>query len=380
MVPRKRYKGGTCMTWSRSLLGWTTAALTALLMAVGVAQVRGVTWLGWVYPLDRTLLGRAVVMAEGRPRTLAPPTSVHGLPPGMVLGYFDDPADDPQAVDFLKPYASVLTGIIPFWYTIEADGTVLGATNTAVLAYAHAHHWFTFALVRNMNGASVFTPFLASPEAEARAIGEMLALVQEYGYSGINLDFEGIAPSDRQAFTAFVARLAAVFHTQHKYVTLSVPAETSSDPTDSWTGAYNYAALGRAADFLILMAYDEHNQDSAAGPVAASSWVRQVLSYAITVVPPSKIVLGIPGYGYDWSASGNFAVTYEQAETLAAQYHQPTADGHFTYVQDGQVHTVWFENSQTLVAKFNLIEGYELRGMALWRLGIEDPKIWNFLQ
>lgn len=377
------------MSGLRSLISWTAAALLALLLAGGLASGRGTAWLGGFRGLDRqinqVLLGHAaVVMAEAppvrRPAPAVPAVASTGLPPGMVLGYFDDPADDPQAVSLLQPYAAVLTGIIPFWYTLQADGTVTGSTDTAVLHYARRRHWYTFALIRNMAGAAVFTPFLASEGAQSRAIAEMLALVQEYGYSGVNLDFEGIAPADRAAFTAFVSRLAVVLHAHHKYVTLSVPAETGSDPADAWTGAYDYQALGQAADLLILMAYDEHNQNSSAGPIAASTWVREVLSYAISAVPPSKLVLGIPGYGYDWSAGGNVALSYQQAETLAEQYHQPTTGGHFTYVADGQVHTVWFENRSTLLQKFTLIEGYELRGMALWRLGIEDPKIWDFLQ
>jgi len=366
----------------RSLMGWTLAALMALLMAGGLGDVAPGAWTSLTAGVDHVLLSgtRVTLAAVRRFVPVAAPKAPSGLPPGLVLGYFDDPATDPDAVALLASYRSVINGIIPFWYTVAADGSVTGDTNPAVLAYARRRHWYTLALVRNMAGASVFGPLLASPAAKQRAVADMLALVEKYGYSGINLDWEGIAPSDRAAFSAFVATLAKIFHAHHYYVTLSVPAETTDEPDNAWTGAYDYRALGRSADLLILMAYDEHNVASAAGPIAASEWVKAVLSYAISTVAPGKIVLGVPGYGYDWSAAGTMALSWRQAENLAEQYHRPTGGGHFTYVAGGQLHTVWFENAETLLQNLTLAAGYEVRGMALWRLGIEDPKLWALLQ
>jgi spore germination protein YaaH len=363
-------------------MGWTLAALMALVMAGGLESAAGGAWASASHGIDQLLLGGArVTLATVRRLVPAPALQKSsGLPPGLVLGYFDDPANDPNAVQLLKSYHSVINGIIPFWYTVDASGTVTGNTDPAVLAYAHQQHWYTLALVRNMAGASVFGPLLASAAAQARAISQMLTLVQTYGYSGVNLDWEGIAPADRNAFSAFVAELAKTFHAHHYYVTLSIPAETQDEPSNGWTGAYDYTALGRSADLLILMAYDEHNASSSAGPIAASNWVRSVLSYAISTVPPGKIVLGVPGYGYDWSAAGTMALSWQQAENLAQQYHQSTSGGHFTYVAGGQVHTVWFENAATLLKNLTLAAGYEVRGMALWRLGIEDPKLWALIQ
>lgn len=351
-------------------------------MAGGLVNVAGGAWSGATRGLNRLLLGGARVTIATVRHLVPGPTvgNASGLPPGLVLGYFDDPAGASGAVALLQSYHSVLNGIIPFWYTVSADGIISGSTDTAVMHYAHQQHWYTLALVRNMAGASVFGPLLASPTAEQRAIQQMLSLVQAYGYSGVNLDWEGIAPSDRAAFSAFVASLARTFHAHHYYVTLSVPAETSSEPDNGWTGAYDYSALGQSADLLILMAYDEHNASSGAGPIAASSWVRSVLSYAISTLPPDKIVLGVPGYGYDWSAAGTSALSWQQAENLAQQYHQSAAGGHFTYVSGGQVHTVWFEDAATLLKNLTLAAGYEVRGMALWRLGIEDPKLWALIQ
>jgi spore germination protein YaaH len=335
--------------------------------------------------LDKTILSGAeapmqhsMVSAVPQHGVVRPP--VNGLPAGMVLGYFYDPGNAGNAVAMLQHYLPVLTGIIPFWYTIYANGSISGQTNPSVLQLAQSHNLWTFALVENMAGQSVFGPLLHSDVARQRAIDNMLTLVEDNGYDGINLDWEGIAPSERSAFTSFVQQLCAVFHRHGYYVTLSLPAETSNQPYNGWTGAYNYPALAKSADLLMIMAYDEHYAGGSPGPIAAPSWVQSVLNYAISVIPPSKIILGIPGYGYDWGGSQTVALSYGQAESLKSQYGLNGSSNHFEYVQDGQVHTVWFENTSSFLSKINLVTGYELRGIALWRLGIEDPKIWNFLQ
>lgn len=332
---------------------------------------------------DRALLRPAEVSVSLRHRAnakarQASPTD--GLPPGMVLGYFYDPGNQGNAAAMLQHYLPFLSGIIPFWYTIEANGTITGQTNPAVLKIAREHNLWTFALVENMAGQSVFGPLLNSAQASNRAIENMLTLVEDNGFDGVNLDWEGIAPGEQNAFTSFVQRLAQVFHQHGYYVTLSLPAETSYQPQNSWTGAYNYAALAKSADLLMIMAYDEHYAGGAPGPIASPSWVQSVLNYTISVVPPRKVILGIPGYGYDWGGSGAVALSYGQAQGLEEQYTHQSGQNHFVYVQDGQTHSVWFEDTQSLLSKINLVSGYELRGIALWRLGIEDPKIWDFLQ
>jgi spore germination protein len=369
------------MSWAiRPLFRWGVLSVAAVVVAAWLGVGFGGNIPHRLAGFDRLILAQASVLAT-HPVSLAGHTQASRLPPGMVLGYFYDPGGGTAAVALLRPYVSDLSGLILDWYTIRSDGTVTGETDSAVLRFAAAHHLWTFALVQNMDGASVFGPFFASPAAQARAVESLLALVEVNGYDGVNLDFEGIPPQDRARFTAFVGRLAETFHRHGYYVTLSVPAETADAPEDSWTGAYDYRALGRVADLLMIMAYDEHTPSGPPGPVAAAAWVKKVLAYAVRVVPPAKIVLGVPGYGYDWSAAGNQALTYAQAKQLAAEHGvSAAAGGHFVYWAGGALHTVWFEDASTFLNKLKLAVGYELRGIALWRLGIEDPRIWQLLR
>ena len=359
---------------------WTaTATILSTILAISwIVLGMGHNAHAMLQGVDRFLLVEERVLV-GHPISTSGHVSRSGLPQGLVLGYFYDSPTDPSAVSFLNPYAKVLSGIIPFWYTVESNGAITGKSNPAVLSWARQHHLYTFALVTNMAGASVFSPLLASARAERTCIQNLLTMVSVNGYDGVNLDWEGIAPGDRGAFSAFVKELAAVFHRHGYYVTLSVPAETANEPANGWTGAYDYRALGRYADLLMIMAYDQHNEESAPGPVASAAWVTEVLKYAVSAVPGSKIILGVPGYGYEWSPAGNAALTWYQAEQLAHQFGQSAQSGHFVYVSAGKVHTVYFENTETFLQKMRLVTGFEVRGLALWRLGIEDPQIWGYL-
>lgn len=360
--------------------------IIAIIASAGIFVWGFVHWSPNIVAWDRALLPATnanVIHASKKnvtPRTISQ-TATDGLPPGMVLGYFYDPGNAGNAIQMLKHYLHVLTGIIPFWYKIYSNGSISGSTNPAVLRLAHKHNLWTFALIRNMAGQSVFGPLLNNALARQRAIDNMLTLVEDNGYNGVNLDWEGIAPSERHQFSTFVKQLSHTFHRHGYYVTLSLPAETGNQPQNSWTGAYNYKKLGQYADLLMIMAYDQHWPGGSPGPIASPSWVKSVLDFSISQIPPRKVILGIPGYGYSWTGTGSAtALSWQQAQGLQKQYASNSHSNHFVYVQNGQSHSVWFENTQSFLSKIHLVAGYELRGIALWRLGIEDPKVWNFLQ
>ena len=141
---------------------------------------------------------------------------------------------------------------------------------------------------------------LHSPELMAAHVTAIVALVQRNQYAGIDLDYENLHAADRQAFSTFVTRLAHALHAKGKVLSVAVFAKTTNAGTDPRNVAQDYAAIGRAADQVRLMAYDYHWESSAPGPVAPISWVRAVLRYAKTQIPASKIILGVPLYGYDW--------------------------------------------------------------------------------
>lgn len=120
------------------------------------------------------------------------------------------------------------------------------------------------------------------------------------------------------------------------------------------------------------------------GPIASIGFVRSVLDYATTVIPPHKIKLGMAVYGYDWEVSQGMprSLTYRQAVELAQRhgvtivYDEEAQEPTFEYTINGNRHIVWFENARSFSAKLDLVFEYNLAGIAVWRLGQEDPRIW----
>ncbi len=227
---------------------------------------------------------------------------------------------------------------------------------------------------------------LHSPQLMAAQVASIVALTKREHYAGIDLDYEDLHAGDRQAFTTFVTRLARALHAQGKVLSVAVFAKTTNAGTDPRNLAQDYAAIGRSADQVRLMAYDYHWNSSPPGPVAPISWVRAVLRYAKTQIPASKIILGVPLYGYDWAGHHATGISWLQALRLSRQYHatahydQASQAPWFRYRDaSGREHTVWFENAASSRAKFDAAQGAQIGGVYLWMYGYEDTGTWSAL-
>jgi spore germination protein YaaH len=225
---------------------------------------------------------------------------------------------------------------------------------------------------------------LHNPAMATQQVAEIVALVDSNHYAGIDLDYENLRAGDRQAFTAFVTSLAGALHARGKILSVALFAKASDAGYAPRNVAQDYAAIGKAADQVRLMGYDYHWATSPPGPVAPIYWIRDVIRYAKTQIPASKIILGIPEYGYDWSRGFGAAITWLQAFRLSRQYHvQPRYDASsqspwFTYTDASHhKHTVWFENAESAQAKLDVAQG--VGGAYLWMYGYADPGTWSVL-
>jgi spore germination protein YaaH len=343
---------------------------------------------GWVPDWLLDAHPRFVPPPGGNPSTpLPPPFSGKRL----VYGYYtvNFPGDS-ESYDSMIANSQRLTGVIPFLFTLESNGNVTGLHNRAAFTAAKERGLTALALVHNLSGpwfsSSVAHSVLSNWVNRSRAVTSIANLVKTYGYDGVNIDLEAVPPYDRAALTAFMRDLSQALRPLGKLVTISIPAKTYDDPKNSWTGAYDYAALGQHVDLMMLMTYDEHYAKGPAGPIASARWVDAVASYAAGQVPPTKLILGLAGYGYNWPGRGKAkAVSYEDAVALARRYGRTiqwssaAQSPYFTYYRNGSSHTVWFESADSLSHKLKIVEQRGLRGVALWRLGFEDPRFWTLV-
>lgn len=277
-----------------------------------------------------------------------------------------------------------LTTVSPLWFSVSPSGalTDTGYDNSLVSA-AHRHHIPVVPLFINDGGNNTV---LLSSAARHRAAANILRVVQADHLDGVDIDFELLAPSSRHGLSAFTRDVARRLHPLHKLVEISVFPLTGISPAIS--DAYNYRALARSADYLVVMTYDHHYSGGTPGPVAPYGWVKSNVSAAIKAAPAKKIVLAIGMYGYDWVNNGAPGpaptVPDVKAKAMAAHYGVPihfiasTSQNMFTYrASDGTGHVVWFMGDRSAKARVQLARHEHLGGISLWELGQEDPAFWS---
>lgn len=211
-------------------------------------------------------------------------------------------------------------------------------------------------------------------------IQNLLETMAEKGYEGVDIDFEYILASDRDAFTAFVRQVAETMRANGYHTSVALAPKTSSDQAGLLYEGKDYRALGEAADHVLLMTYEWGYTYGPPMAVAPLNQVRRVVEYALTQIPADKIDLGIPNYGYDWPLPYERGVTRAatinniQAVRIAVthgaeiRFDEVAESPFFTYTDGGVEHEVWFEDVRSLLAKFGLIEEYNLRGCGYWQI------------
>lgn len=309
-----------------------------------------------------------------------------------ILGFYAEWWDaDTASYKDMSQHVDVLKKIAPLWATLHADGTLSdkgGNDHASVVKFAHQNNLPVLLLVNNATSKGSGSPIdtiLSDPSLRAKSIDSLEAYIKKYNLDGVNIDFEMVPAGDRDNLTAFMRELSARLRPQG--YTVSMDVFPKQDETNDVSVAYDYGALAQYVDKIMLMTYDCHGTWSDAGPIADINWVEKCLKYALQFIPKEKIYLGIAGYGYDWSRKGVESLEYKPIMDLAqrfdahVQFDDQSKSPYFNYTgSDGVDHQVWFENSQSLQYKVNLVNKYDIAGVALWKLGDEDPADWQVLK
>ncbi|MGI6120506.1 MAG: glycosyl hydrolase family 18 protein [Desulfosporosinus sp.] len=324
--------------------------------------------------------------------------SVLGAEKRVVLGFYTDPEGAiPGSKESMLKYNKLLDEVAFFWYSFDSTGKVFpsGKVDLKIKEAAQKNGSKAYAVVHNMNlkgtvgfDANLAHRVLSDPAIRANLVTNLVNLTTKDGWDGISVDIEKTPPADRNNFSAFVAELGKALKAKDKVLNISIPAKYVDYPSDLWSGAYDYAAIGKAADQVILMTYDEHGFGTTQGPIASEGWVDRVIKYAVGKIPKEKIVMGLPVYSFDWGSNKptlpeylSYAQTVERAKKHGVEIQtDPNAKvPQFSYTANGVRHEVYFENIPSLRAKMDDALKYKLHGVAIWRLGMEDPAIWDQL-
>ncbi len=318
--------------------------------------------------------------------------------------------------------------VMPFWYTLKFNGKTQSTVVTDLYTPANpsipmaqtvgALRSAGFTLIPTITDGTakdVLAGLLAKPAARAQIVQAITTMVVSNNFDGVDLDFEGFAfvdsnktwPKTAPLWTALVKELSASLRAQNKILSVSTPYVL--DPAGKQRGYYVYAwaAIAPYIDRLRIMTYDY--SVSKVGPIGPISWAERTVQYAVKVMAPSKVFVGIAGYGRDWVTSvtgvcpanvasvikpGAKAATFlmRNAQDLAATYGvTPTYDAKFgestfTYqkVYNGNTsgglatsctatRTAWYQDAQSYALRAALVDKYRLGGLAAWTIGMEEP-------
>ncbi|OIK06281.1 glycoside hydrolase family 18 [Bacillus sp. MUM 116] len=321
-------------------------------------------------------------------------------PTREVLGFYTEQEGTyPGSQPTVNSQFTHLSIIAPFWYKLDdkRPGSLIDSVTAdhkrKVIGSAHEKHLKVYLVVHNLlyetveKGKQVASQVLDHDKNRHVFIQNLRKEMNQYKYDGINIDMENLYLSDRDSFSLLIKELSDAMHRDGKAVTVSVPANTGDSRANPWSPWFDYAKIGLYSDSLMVMTYDEHNPRTKPGSTASVDWTEATIRYALKQgVASSKILLGIGGYGWDWDTTTNKALYSSYAQVMGkktkfkakVKWDSATQTPHFGYVDEKHhSHQVWFENSSSLRVKLNLVEKYNLRGIGIWRLGLEDPKYWT---
>lgn len=302
-------------------------------------------------------------------------------PAGLRAAYYVN--WDEQSYLSLKQHLRHLNLVIPEWFFINPQtGRLEVQTDPKALALLRRTGMPVMPMLTNNYGGQ-FRPepiggILRSPERRRAFINELLEACVRNRFAGVNLDLEELDLQSDEELTSFVEEVVRVFHARGLYVTQDIMA---------FNADYNVEKLAQLVDYVFVMAYDEHAELTAPGPVSSQKWVESVVDQVARRVPNDKLVLGLAAYGYDWTADGrdNQSVSYHQAVAEAAAagaqllFDDDTYNLSFGYKdEDGMGHQVYLADAVTNWNMMRFGTVYGLAGFGVWRLGTEDPRLWHF--
>lgn len=326
----------------------------------------------------------------------------------------------PNGYRTFQEYHWLFNEINPVWYSLNQDYFADGQppfvhtynaeiNKEAIAALARKNGIKLLPSIQNWGEDNfddhVLAEIIQDPKKRTKHVQEIVSLVINNGYDGIDIDYEALRAGVRDHFSAFIAELGTALHEKGKLLSVAVYAKTY-EATWSGAGAQDWKQLAKYADFIKLMGYDYHWCTHHPGPLAPLDWLEAVLDYARTIPDlKGKLIVGLPLYGLDWEAwqtpdsphPAAKEVMYNKALQLQSEKgskverddtrHYPCNCGFFDNVEPyfiyndytGIRHIVYYQDAAATKARLELIDRYRdlVKGVAFWRLGDEDPEIWE---
>ncbi|HOA20270.1 MAG TPA: glycosyl hydrolase family 18 protein [Sedimentibacter sp.] len=316
------------------------------------------------------------------PQVRKPPIEVNGI--SYVFGNTDVPV--------LSNSMKYLTYLTPFSYIAREDGSLFWINDQQAIQLAILNNVIPIMSVVNYSyydtGTNAAHIILNDMTVMNELIDNIISIMIKKGYRGVKFDFDNILPEDRDAYNNFLHVAGSRLNTEGFYISVALmPKFISPDYL-----AYDYEALGRIVDFVLLKTYNWGLIEGPPAPIIPINDLRNVLDFALSIIPREKIFIGLPLYAKDWIIpyvsgreaeiiSAQTAIIRAQDNNAQIQYDEISQSPFFYYSDEqGRMHEVWFEDPRSLKAKFDLVKEYGIRGITYWNLLYEFIQNWHLLE
>lgn len=300
--------------------------------------------------------------------------------------------DEEGALESLSSSQKHIRTISPVWYQIDPNGQLIETNSTKRSEIIDKAEELKIRILPSISNSDAtgfdserVSKIIRDSTRKKAFIQNLIHTAQDNKYDGWDLDLEEIAAEDKDFYSQFVTDLAEKLHA--KGLTLAVTVHSQTGDSATWAGAkgQDWNALAKSADEIRIMIYDFHYSASDPGPITPLNKLRAVLAYAVKTIPENKLVIGLPLYGYDWDDEMGVSVQYQDAvnvlEDHDAGYERddPSQELVSEYEDDETTHAVWFQDSKSVLHKLAIAREYGVEHFFFWRIGGEDPTLWEKL-
>lgn len=281
--------------------------------------------------------------------------------------------------------------ISPTWFEIsDTEGNIASLADHDYVKAAHDRNVEVWALVDDFTPDVSVKEILTHTTARRNLVNNLISKAKEYDLDGLNIDFEYIKESFADDYIQFLRELSV--ECRKEKIVLSVDSYVPL-----YSQFYNRAEQGRIADYVIIMAYDEHDSNSAqSGSVSSISWVQMAIDQTLEQVEDkSKVIIGIPFYDRLWEegtgSDGSTVLvshrdlTMKESQSIISEnsafvsWDEETKQNYVEYTSGGHVFKMWVEDAKSIEEKMKVISEAEVGGIASWRLGQETNDIWSVI-
>lgn len=319
------------------------------------------------------------------------------LKPSLIRSAFYTPWNKASLPDLIKN-ADKLNTIYPEWFFIDTltyklqtriDSAGLAAMKNSKLSIQPIFNNYHSGQTFNDNGffdSKLLHVLLNDSIKRKNIITQIADTLAFYNLQGLNIDFEELNESSNEPLTRFQKQLYETLHSRNMVVSMDVQAKNED---------YDFKELNKYNDYIILMAYDQFSDNTGPGPISSQKWIEEQLDWMDDRVDASKIILGVAGYARDWITEAEegksvnditYAAAIDNAKISNASitFDNDTYNLHYSYNEPATdsssaiKHTIWLTDAATTFNILRFGDDYKTAGTALWHLGGEDPRIWNF--